>query len=211
MHSFSIEKELWKGGYRHICGIDEAGRGAIAGPVVAAAVIFRNEISLPEVDDSKKLTAKVREKLYKEITLKCDAWAIGKCEPQEIDEMNILNATMLAMKRAVDNLQIKPDFLLIDGDRMPKTPISSRTIIKGDSKSFLIAAASVIAKVSRDRYMIEMAETYPSYGFHTNKGYGTLKHIKSVNETGTSRIHRRTFLNKILYSTMSIPYTDENE
>ena len=211
MHSFSIEKELWKSGYLHICGIDEAGRGAIAGPVVAAAVIFKNKISLPELDDSKKLTAKVREKLYKEITLKSDAWAIGRCEPEEIDEINILNATMLAMKRAVDNLQIKPDFLLIDGDRTPKIPIELRTIIKGDSKSFLIAAASVVAKVTRDRYMIDMADEYPVYGFHTNKGYGTLKHIKMVNESGTTKIHRKTFLNKILYSTMSIPYTDENE
>ena len=208
MHSFTIEKEYWSKGYRLLCGIDEAGRGPIAGPVVAAAVIFKHEVSLPELNDSKQLTESQREKIFDEVILKCEDWATGIVEPEKIDKINILSATMLAMREAVANLTIKPDFLLIDGDRTPKTGISSKTIVKGDAKAFSIAAASVIAKVSRDRIMIELHKKYPEYGFNTNKGYGTPKHIEMVKKIGPSPVHRRTFLNNILYKTISIPYRD---
>jgi len=208
LHKFSIEKELWSEGYSYLCGIDEVGRGPLAGPVVAAAVIIRNEIDIPALNDSKKLTTKQREDIYNDLIQKCECFAIGAADEHEIDNLNILNATFLAIQRAVNNLQVKPDFLLIDGNRQPDINFPTRTIIKGDEKCFSIAAASVIAKVVRDHYMVEIDGKYPKYKFKNNKGYATREHIDIVKEIGPSPVHRKSFLRKILYDTLLIPFKD---
>ncbi|MDE5853845.1 MAG: ribonuclease HII [Ruminococcus sp.] len=181
-----------------LCGVDEAGRGPLAGDVYAAAVILNDEILIDYLNDSKKISESRREKLYDEIIKRADAYCIASASVEEIDKLNILQASMLAMKRAVDGLGIKPNLALIDGNRLPKLECPAQYLVKGDAKSASIAAASVLAKVSRDRYMKELAEKYPEYGFEKHKGYGTELHRKMLKKYGASDIHRRTFLKKIL-------------
>lgn len=199
MVDYEIEKEYIEKGFQVICGIDEAGRGPLAGPVCAAAVILPFGTDIPGLNDSKKLSEKKREALFPVITEKAVAYGIGFASEQEIDEINILNATFLAMRRAVEALNISPDLLLIDGNQKPKIGAGEEvTVVKGDMKSVSIAAASVLAKVSRDRYMLEEAREYPQYAFEKHKGYGTKLHYEKIAEFGVSPIHRKTFLKKIL-------------
>ncbi len=198
MVDYSIENEYKAQGYNIICGIDEAGRGPLAGPVYAAAVILPPDCVIDGLNDSKKLTEKKREKLFDEIKEKALAYGIASADEKEIDEINILNATFLAMKRAVDSLSVKPDLALVDGNQKPHTGIEEVTVVKGDAKSMSIAAASVLAKVSRDRFMLDMAEKYPQYEFERHKGYGTKLHYEKIAQYGVCEIHRRTFLKKIL-------------
>ncbi len=198
MVDYSIENEYREKGFNIICGVDEAGRGPLAGPVYAAAVILPSDCVIEGLNDSKKLTEKKREALFDEIKEKALAYGIASADEKEIDEINILNATFLAMKRAIDSLSVKPDLALIDGNQKPHTDIEEVTVIKGDAKSMSIAAASVLAKVSRDRYMLEMAEKYPQYEFARHKGYGTKLHYEKIAQYGVCDIHRRTFLKKIL-------------
>lgn len=181
-----------------ICGIDEAGRGPLAGPVYAAAVILPKGHIVEGVNDSKKISEKKRDLLFDKIIDECVCYSIGTASEQEIDEINILQATFLAMRRAVEGLEIKPDIALVDGNKKPGLDIAEQTIVKGDSKSANIAAASIIAKVSRDRYMLEMAEKYPEYQFEKHKGYGTKLHYEMLEKYGISPIHRKTFLKKLL-------------
>lgn len=188
-------------GYKTICGVDEAGRGPLAGPVYAAAVILPQGHIIEGVNDSKKLSEKKRDMLYDKIIDECVCWSVGVASVSEIDEINILQATFLAMRRAVDGLEIKPDIALIDGNARPGLDIDEMTVVKGDAKSASIAAASILAKVSRDRYMLEMAEQYPRYQFEKHKGYGTKLHYEMLREYGISPIHRRTFLKKFLSDT----------
>ena len=200
MVDFEIENGYLKDGFKVICGIDEAGRGPLAGPVYAAAVILPPDCEIEGLNDSKKLTEKKREALFDVIKEKALAYGIGTASEKEIDEINILNATFLAMKRAVEKLEIKPDLALVDGNREPhiSDDIKEITVVKGDAKSMSIAAASVLAKVSRDRFMLEMAEKYPQYEFEKHKGYGTKLHYEKIAEYGISEIHRRSFLKKII-------------
>lgn len=198
MVDYSIENEYKARGYNIICGIDEAGRGPLAGPVYAAAVILPPDCVIDGVNDSKKLTEKKREKLFDEIKEKALAYGIASADEKEIDEINILNATFLAMKRAVDSLSVKPDLALVDGNQKPHTGVEEVTVVKGDAKSMSIAAASVLAKVSRDRFMLETAKKYPQYEFERHKGYGTKLHYEKIAQYGVCEIHRRTFLKKIL-------------
>ena len=198
MVDYSIENEYREKGFNIICGVDEAGRGPLAGPVYAAAVILPSDCVIEGLNDSKKLTEKKREALFDEIKEKALAYGIASADEKEIDEINILNATFLAMKRAIDSLSVKPDLALIDGNQKPHTDIEDVTVIKGDAKSMSIAAASVLAKVSRDRFMLEMAEKYPQYEFARHKGYGTKLHYEKIAQYGVCDIHRRTFLKKIL-------------
>lgn len=198
MVDYSIENEYREKGFNVICGVDEAGRGPLAGPVYAAAVILPSDCVIEGLNDSKKLTEKKREALFDEIKEKALAYGIASADEKEIDEINILNATFLAMKRAIDSLSVKPDLALIDGNQKPHTDIEEVTVIKGDAKSMSIAAASVLAKVSRDRFMLEMAEKYPQYEFARHKGYGTKLHYEKIAQYGVCDIHRRTFLKKIL-------------
>lgn len=198
MVDYSIENEYREKGFNIICGVDEAGRGPLAGPVYAAAVILPSDCVIEGLNDSKKLTEKKREALFDEIKEKALAYGIASADEKEIDEINILNATFLAMKRAIDSLSVKPDLALIDGNQKPHTDIEEVTVIKGDAKSMSIAAASVLAKVSRDRFMLEMAEKYPQYEFARHKGYGTKLHYERIAQYGVCDIHRRTFLKKIL-------------
>lgn len=198
MVDYSIENEYREKGFNVICGVDEAGRGPLAGPVYAAAVILPSDCVIEGLNDSKKLTEKKREALFDEIKEKALAYGIASADEKEIDEINILNATFLAMKRAIDSLSVKPDLALIDGNQKPHTDIEEVTVIKGDAKSMSIAAASVLAKVSRDRFMLEMAEKYPQYEFARHKGYGTKLHYEKIAQYGVCDIHRRTFLKKII-------------
>jgi ribonuclease HII len=200
MVDFQIENEYKTQGFKAICGVDEAGRGPLAGPVYAAAVILPEGCKIEGLNDSKKLTEKKREQLFDVIKEKALAYGIGTANEKEIDEINILNATFLAMKRAVETLEFKPDLALIDGNQYPhiSEEIKEVTVIKGDAKSMSIAAASVLAKVSRDRYMLEMAEKYPQYEFEKHKGYGTKLHYEKIAQYGISEIHRRSFLKKII-------------
>lgn len=198
MVDYSIENEYREKGFNIICGVDEAGRGPLAGPVYAAAVILPSDCVIEGLNDSKKLTEKKREALFDEIKEKALAYGIASADEKEIDEINILNATFLAMKRAIASLSVRPDLALIDGNQKPHTDIEEVTVIKGDAKSMSIAAASVLAKVSRDRFMLEMAEEYPQYEFARHKGYGTKLHYEKIAQYGVCDIHRRTFLKKIL-------------
>lgn len=198
MVDYSIENEYREKGFNIICGVDEAGRGPLAGPVYAAAVILPSDCVIEGLNDSKKLTEKKREALFDKIKEKALAYGIASADEKEIDEINILNATFLAMKRAIDSLSVKPDLALIDGNQKPHTDIEEVTVVKGDAKSMSIAAASVLAKVSRDRFMLEMAEKYPQYEFARHKGYGTKLHYEKIAQYGVCDIHRRTFLKKIL-------------
>lgn len=184
-------------GFKIICGVDEAGRGPLAGPVYAAAVILPQGHIVEGVNDSKKISEKKRELLFDKITEECVCYHVGVATEQEIDEINILQATFLAMRRAVEGLQLKPELALIDGNKKPGLGIEEWEIIKGDAKSANIAAASIIAKVSRDRYMLEMAEKYPEYQFEKHKGYGTKLHYEMIEKYGISPIHRKTFLKKL--------------
>lgn len=180
-----------------ICGVDEAGRGPLAGDVYAAAVILNDDVLIDYLNDSKKISEKRREKLYDEIIQKSVAYSIATASVAEIDSLNILKATMLAMKRAVEGLGVKPDLALIDGNRLPELDCESRFVIKGDATSASISAASVLAKVARDRYMKELSEKYPEYCFEKHKGYGTKLHYEMLEKYGISEIHRRTFLKKL--------------
>ena len=192
----AYEKNLTKKGYNLICGVDEVGRGPLAGPVVCAAVIMPLDDIIEGVDDSKKLTAKKRERLSEIIKEKAVAYAICRVEPQEIDEINILNATKLCMKNAVESLAIKPDFVITDGNMTLDITTPQESIIKGDALSYSIGAASIIAKVYRDKIMDGYAEEYPDYAFEKNKGYGTAAHINAIVEKGLCPIHRRSFTKK---------------
>lgn len=198
MVDYSIENEYREKGFDIICGVDEAGRGPLAGPVYAAAVILPSDCVIEGLNDSKKLTEKKREALFDKIKEKALAYGIASADEKEIDEINILNATFLAMKRAIASLSVRPDLALIDGNQKPHTDIEEVTVIKGDAKSMSIAAASVLAKVSRDRFMLEMAEKYPQYEFAKHKGYGTKLHYEKIAQYGVCDIHRRTFLKKFL-------------
>ena len=192
------EDELIKSGYKFVCGIDEAGRGPLAGPVFAAAVILPEGEIIKGINDSKKLSPKKRDELYDIICKKAIAWSSASVSEKVIDEINILNATYLDMKAAAEKLSQNPDYILIDGNRMPPAlPSPGETIVKGDSKSISIAAASIIAKVERDRYISEMAKIYPEYGFEKHKGYGTKQHTEAILKYGPSPIHRKTFLKKL--------------
>lgn len=179
-----------------ICGVDEAGRGPLAGSVYAAAVILPRNTVIKDLNDSKKLTEKTRNRLYDEIINTAEDYAIAEANVTEIEEINILNAAMLAMKRAVEALHVKPDYILIDGNQKPNLLINCEAVIKGDSLSASIAAASVLAKVTRDRKMLETAELYPEYGFEKHKGYGTKLHYEKLREFGACPIHRMSFLKK---------------
>ena len=196
MDLWEFEREAIAGGYITVCGVDEAGRGPLAGPVFAAAVILPFGITIHELNDSKKLSAAVRERLFDEITSKTLAFAIASADNNEIDELNILNATYLAMNRAVAALSIEPQLSLIDGNRNSGIETPSKCIIGGDEKSASIAAASILAKVSRDRLMDELAGEYPEYGFEKHKGYGTRAHYAALDKYGPCSIHRESFLKK---------------
>lgn len=195
---YSYEKLAIEKGFKTVCGIDEAGRGPLAGPVYAAAVILPIDLEIDGLNDSKKLTEKKREALFDVICEKAISYSIGIATEKEIDEINILNATFLAMRRAVDGLSVKPDYALIDGNQHPGLSIQDETVIKGDGKSMSIAAASILAKVSRDRFMLNIAEKYPEYCFEKHKGYGTKLHYEMIEKYGVSPVHRRSFLKKIL-------------
>ena len=192
-----FEKECIEEGNPIACGIDEAGRGPLAGPVVAAACILDPEKPIYGLDDSKKLSPKKRDQLYDEIIEKAKCFCVIRVEPKEIDEVNILNATKNAMRACVKGLAIKPDVLLIDAVKLDGTGIPVKPIIKGDAKSNSIAAASILAKVSRDRIMEEYDKEYPGYGFAQHKGYGTAAHYAAIHELGISPIHRMSFLKKM--------------
>lgn len=194
MPNYEYEEKHYAEGYTAICGCDEAGRGPLCGPVVAAAVILPLGCEIEGLNDSKKLTEKKREKLFDIIKEKAIAYAICEATPSEIDEINILNASMLAMRRAVEALQVKPDFALIDGNCSRGFEIPTETVVKGDAKSCSIAAASILAKVTRDRGCIELDAQYPEYGIAKHKGYPTKEHMDAVREHGPSPIHRKSFL-----------------
>lgn len=196
IHLWEIENSFFAQGIDVICGVDEAGRGPLAGPVCAAAVVLPKNLELPGLNDSKKLTDKKRRELFPIIKEQAIAYGIGFASEQEIDEINILQATFLAMQRAIDQLNVRPDLALIDGNRQKDFGIPAKTVVKGDSLSASIAAASVLAKVSRDNVMMEMAQRYPQYGFDIHKGYGTKAHYAALTEYGPSPIHRVTFLKK---------------
>lgn len=194
MPSFDIEKQMMSQGYSVVCGCDEAGRGPLCGPVVAAAVILPTDIEIPGLDDSKKLTEKKREALFEIIKEKAIAYGIAEASPAEIDEINILNASMLAMRRAIEMLSVKPDCALIDGNCNRGFTLPAFPIVKGDSKSMSIAAASILAKVTRDRGCELLDKQYPQYGIAKHKGYPTKDHMDLVRAYGPSPIHRRSFL-----------------
>lgn len=197
---WEFEEKYANEGFRFICGVDEAGRGPLAGPVCAAAVILPPNLEIPGLNDSKKLSDKKRRELFPLICEKAIAYGIAFADHKEIDEINILQATYLAMERAISNLSVKPDFALIDGNRAKDFGIPLETVVGGDGRSASIAAASVLAKVTRDDYMLEMAKSYPQYGFEIHKGYGTKAHYAALAENGPCPIHRMTFLKK-LYGT----------
>ncbi len=195
--TYEYENMLKEKGYSAVCGIDEAGRGPLAGPVFAAAVILPDDMGDIGINDSKKLSEKKRDALFDVIKEKAVAWSVGSASEQEIDEINILNATFLAMKRAVEGLSVKPDIALVDGNRKPNTGIEEMTLVKGDAKSISIAAASILAKVSRDRYLLELDEKYPEYQFRKHKGYPTALHYEMIKEHGISPVHRLSFLKNL--------------
>lgn len=196
INMWQIEDTLYDSGYQAVCGMDEAGRGPLAGPVCAAAVILPRELEIPGLNDSKKLTDKKRRELFPIIQEKAIAYGIAFATEQEIDEINILQATFLAMGRALEQLGGKADFALIDGNREKDFGLPVRTVVKGDSLSANIAASSILAKVTRDDWMEKMAERYPEYGFGVHKGYGTKAHYAALEQYGPSPIHRMTFLKK---------------
>lgn len=198
MNWLEFEQEAINKGYHRVCGVDEAGRGPLAGPVCAAAVILPENTIIEGVNDSKKLSEKKREALFEVIKAEAVSYSIAYASVEEIESMNILNATMLAMKRAVEGLDVKADYAMIDGNRLPDLCIDSEFIIKGDAKSMSIACASILTKVSRDRLLYKYAEEYPMYGFDKHKGYGTKAHTAAIKEFGPCPYHRMSFLKKIL-------------
>ena len=198
MPDYAYELTAKEKGFSFVCGVDEAGRGPLAGPVCAAAVILTKNTVIEGLNDSKKLSEKKRESLFDVIKEKAVAWSVAFASVEEIEEFNILNATFIAMNRAIDGLSTKADFALIDGNRVPKDiKIPCETVIKGDSKSMSIAAASVLAKVTRDRLMLELDEKYPLYEFKKHKGYGTALHMDLIRKYGPSECHRPSFLKKL--------------
>lgn len=199
MPDYEFEKAAVNSGFSCICGVDEAGRGPLAGPVCAAAVILPEGAVIEGLDDSKKLTEKKREKLYDIIKQTAVAYSVAYGTLEEIETVNILEATYLAMNRAIEGLNVKPDFALIDGNRVPRgIKIPCEAIVKGDSKSMSVAAASVLAKVTRDRLMLEYDKKYPEYNFKKHKGYGTKEHTELIKQYGPCEIHRLSFLKNIL-------------
>ena len=194
MPTFEYEEKHYLEGYTAVCGCDEAGRGPLCGPVVAAAVILPCGLEIEGLNDSKKLSEKKREALFEIIKEKAVAYAIAEASPAEIDEINILNASMLAMKRAVETLSVKADFALIDGNCSKGFDIPTETVVKGDAKSYSIAAASILAKVTRDRQCIELDKEYPMYGIAKHKGYPTKDHMDAVRKYGPAPIYRMSFL-----------------
>ena len=194
---WSLENEIYDSGVSPLCGVDEAGRGPLAGPVCAAAVILPRGAVIEGLNDSKKLSEKRREALYDEIVGRAIAFGIAFASVEEIEEKNILDATFLAMNRAIEQLSVVPALALIDGNRSKGIVLPSRCVIGGDGKCADIAAASILAKVTRDRYMLQMAEKYPQYGFERHKGYGTAAHYAAIREFGPSPIHRMSFLRKM--------------
>ena len=194
----SMENELYNNNIKYICGIDEAGRGPLAGPVVVASVIMPKDSMIEGVNDSKKVSEKKREILYEKIIDECISYGIGIIDPEEIDSINILNATKKGLTESIKQLKTKPDIILVDAlTKIDTCGIKYESIIKGDAKSYSIAAASIIAKVTRDRIMRQWDEVYPQYGFAKHKGYGTAAHINAIKEYGLSHIHRRTFVKNI--------------
>ena len=193
---WTYEHACYDEGYDIVCGVDEAGRGPLAGPVCAAAVILPRDLQIEGLNDSKKLTDKRRRALFDVITAQAVSYGIAFASEQEIDEINILQATFLAMRRALDQLSVRPAIALIDGNRETDFGLPVRTIVKGDSLSANIAAASVLAKVTRDDFMLEQAQRYPQYGFDVHKGYGTRAHYEALRQHGPCPIHRRSFLKK---------------
>lgn len=194
---WELENEIYASGVSPLCGVDEAGRGPLAGPVCAAAVMLPRGIVIEGLNDSKKLSEKKREALYGEITAKALSYGIAFATVEEIEEFNILEATFLAMNRAIEQLTVTPALALIDGNRDRGIRLSARCVIGGDGLCADIAAASILAKVTRDRYMLRMAEAYPQYGFDRHKGYGTAAHYAAIREFGASPIHRMSFLRKM--------------
>lgn len=194
---WQLENELYDSGVRTLCGVDEAGRGPLAGPVCAAAVMLPRGLVIEGLDDSKKLTEKQRERLYTEITQKALSWAVAFADVEEIEEMNILGATYLAMNRALSGLEDKPELALIDGNRAKGVECNTLCVVGGDGRCADIAAASVVAKVTRDRLMCELDERYPGYGFAKHKGYGTKAHYAAIRELGPCPAHRPSFLRKM--------------
>lgn len=198
MDKLKFERLLWQQGLTHVAGVDEAGRGPLAGPVVAAAVIFPKEFFLAGVDDSKKLSHDQREQLYPQIIANCRSYGVGIVSVAEIDQINIYQAAMLAMRQALDQLSPAAQHVLVDGRRNPKIDLPQTSIIKGDALSFTIGAASIIAKVTRDRLMLDYHHAFPQYGFDKHKGYATRSHLAALQQHGPCEIHRRSFRPKAL-------------
>ncbi len=198
MPDYTIEKEIKAEGYNFICGVDEAGRGPLAGPVCAAAVILKEDTEIDGLNDSKKLTERKREQLFDVIKEKAVAYSVAFASVEEIEELNILGATFLAMKRAVEGLNVPADFAIIDGNRLPSLEIAAKPVVKGDMHSMSVAAASVLAKVTRDRLLLEYDKEYPEYKFSAHKGYGTKAHYEAIREYGITPIHRKSFLKGII-------------
>lgn len=194
---WELEEQVYNEGFKLICGVDEAGRGPLAGPVFASAVILPRGLIIPGLNDSKKISEKKRDELFNLICEKALAWGIGQASVEEIEKNNILNATYLAMNRAIEMMPLQPELALIDGNRSAGIVFPCRTVIKGDAQCADIAAASILAKVSRDRLMYSMAEKYPAYGFEKHKGYGTKAHYDAIREYGPCPIHRLSFLRKM--------------
>lgn len=198
MPDFELEAQARNNGFKLICGVDEAGRGPLAGPVCAAAVVFEEGTEIEGINDSKKLSEKKREALFDVIKEKALAFGIAFASVEEIEEVNILNATYLAMNRAIEQLGDKVDFALIDGNRVPTgIKVDCQTVVKGDAKSLSIAAASILAKVTRDKLLLEYDSKYPEYGFAKHKGYGTAEHMEAIRTYGISEVHRPSFLKKL--------------
>ena len=198
MHDpWELENRLYDQGYQAVCGVDEAGAGPLAGPVYAAAVILPRGLTLPYLNDSKKVTPRRREILFDQIREQAVAYAIAWADEKEIDAINILNARMLAMDRAIKMLNPAADFALIDGNRNQGIELQNEMVVHGDARSASIAAASILAKVSRDRFMVELAEQYPQYAFEKHKGYPTKLHYQRLRQYGPSPVHRKTFLKKL--------------
>ena len=194
---WTLEDEIYNSGVSLLCGVDEAGRGPLAGPVCAAAVILPRDIDIPGLNDSKKLSEKQRELLYDIIIRESLSYGIAFSTVEEIEQLNILQATFLAMNRAISQLSLKPELALIDGNRNTGIDMPSQCVVKGDSKCVDIAAASILAKVTRDRYMYELAQEYPQYHFEKHKGYGTKLHYEAIREYGPSPVHRMSFLKRM--------------
>jgi ribonuclease HII len=190
----ALERALWAEGVQRVAGVDEVGRGPLAGPVVAAAVIFRPEVRVPGVTDSKKLTEAMREELVVEIRRRALCIGVGAASPREVDRLNILRATHLAMRRALDHLAIRPQHVLVDGLPVPDLGPAHTAVVGGDTKSYTIACASVVAKTTRDRLMRRLAPRYPEYGWETNVGYGTPEHVDALDQVGPTPHHRRSFV-----------------